>query len=434
MLKKIADWILRYEFYLMAVILVIFWYPDQRRVFALLLFIPLLGARLILYRRLWKPTPLDPLFVGFLLLCALNAFVAPYSFIAPDFGGLVMLGRPAMGMLLALSLVDRAHRQGRMEGVLLSTILLALLIAVLALLSSQWSIKSTALMFIINLLPSVRDIPQIGFNVNEIAGAMAYLTPLMAGLAVYYWTAPALQPRERLHRTLASSAFVLLWGTTFLGQSRMAILGLLPVLLAISLVLVPRGRWRMVALGFVAFFAVVQLLIFSGVFSPNAEQLAGRDEDSLTTRVLIWESGLRILLDYPLTGSGMNTFRTAAVRARYPVPGYEGKILPHAHNEWVQVGADLGIPGLIVVAGWYVMLARMLWKNWRAGDARVKALVFAAAGGMIAHLFYGLGDAIALWDRFAFVFWWMAGITLAQYILVHPAAKSVESPLIPVKS
>jgi O-antigen ligase len=219
-----------------------------------------------------------------------------------------------------------------------------------------------------------------------------------------------------------------------LGQSRLAIIGLLPVLLAISLVLVPRGRWRALGVGLVVFFAVVQVLIFSGVLSPNAEQLAERDEDSLLSRVLIWESGLKILFDYPLTGSGMNTFRTAPVRALYPVPGYEDKILPHAHNELVQVGADLGIPGLLVFGALYVGLFWLMWKVWRWGDLQSKAIAFAAGCAMIAHLCYGVGDAVTVWDRFAFVFWWTAGIVLAQYILVRSMRKSVESPLILVKS
>jgi hypothetical protein len=80
------------------------------------------------------------------------------------------------------------------------------------------------------------------------------------------------------------------------------------------------------------------------------------------------------------------------------------------------------------------MLAWMLWKSWRGGDARVKAVVFAAGCGIIAHVFYGLGDAITVWDRFAFVFWWTAGIALAQYTLVYATGRSVESPLILVKS
>lgn len=425
MIKQIARTLLNLELLLFIPIIIIFWYPDQRRVWALLIFVPLLAARLVIYRRLWKPTPLDPLLAAFLLLGVLNAFIAPFYFIAPDFGGLVMLGRPLMGMLLATSLADRACRSGSMNGVLLPTIALALIIGVLALVSSQWTVKSLQLMFIIDLLPKVRDIPQIGFNVNEIAGAMAFMTPLMGGLAVYYWVAPVENRRDRWFRVLTSLAFCVLWLAVFLGQSRLAIFGILPVLLVFSFKLVPRGRWRVAALGFVAFFTLAQIVILSGIFNPQAARLAERDEDSLTTRLLIWGSGLSILRDYPLTGAGMNAFRTPVVRTLYPVPGYENRILPHAHNEWIQIGADLGLPGVLIFAGWFIVLAWMFFTIRRHGDAKARAVALAAVGGLAAHLFYGLGDAITLWDRFAFVFWWMVGLILAQYLLTISASQAL---------
>lgn len=432
MLKQIASLILRCEFYLIAIALVIFWFPDQRRIWALLIFVPIFAARFVLYRRLWKSTPLDLLFAAFLVLCAVNSFISPYSFIAPDLGGWVMLGRPLMGMLIAFCLVDRAYRLGSMNSILLPTLLLGLLLAILALVSSQWTEKSTSLMFIINLLPKLRNVPQIGFNVNEISGAMAYMTPLIAGIAAYSWTVPATRFYTQVRRVLASSVFVLLWLATFLGQSRFAIAGILPVLLAISFVIVPRGRvW---AVGFVFLFAGLQLLILGGVSNPEAEALAERDQDSISSRLLIWESGIKILLDYPLTGTGMNTFRTGPVRALYPVPGYETRILPHVHNEWLQIATDLGIPGLIVVGLWFITLGRMVYTTWRHGNHEARAIVFSAACGIIAHAFYGLGDAITLWDRFAFMFWWVVGIIAAQYTLTHPFVKSVEGSLIAVKS
>jgi O-antigen ligase len=432
MIRRIAGWLLRYELYFICVILFIFWYPDQNRVWALVLFIPLIAARLILYRRLWKPTPLDPLLVAFMVLCVINAFIAPYWLIAPGVRGLVMLGRPLMGMLLATSLIDRAYRLNSIDSLILPTIVLSLIVGILALVSSQWSVKSSQLMFIVNLLPKVRDVPQIGFNVNEIAGALAYLTPLMAGITVYYWTVHSVSRFDRWCRILATSAFCILWLAVFLGQSRFALLGILPMLLVISIFLVPRGRWRIAAIAFVVFFIVAQLVIMSGIFSTQAETLAERDQDSLSSRLLIWGSGLQILRDYPLTGSGMNTYRVTAVRALYPVPGFER--IPHAHNEWIQIATDLGIPGLIVFAGWFVTLGWMLLTSWRQGDAKAKAIALGTACGLIAHIVYGMGDAVPVWDRFAFVFWWLVGLAGAQYTLVQFVPRTIENRLIAVKS
>jgi O-antigen ligase len=429
LIHTIAKWILRCEFYLLTAILVIFWFPDQNRVIGLLGFVPLFAARFILYRRLWKPTPLDPLLVAFLALCAINVFVAPYALIARGTGGLVMLGRPLMGMLLALSLADRAYRLRSMDSLILPSIVLAFVVAGLALVSSQWTEKSAAFLFIIDLLPKVRGVPQIGFNVNEIAGAMAYLTPLLAGIAIFYWIVQPTNQHMRLYRILASAAFCLLWLAAFLGQSRFALFGILPALFAISLVLIPRGGWRTAALVCVTLFALLQLLLLAGVIGPQVEQLQERDQDSLMARLNMWNSGLQIIRDYPITGSGLNTYRLTAVRAHYPVEGFER--IPHAHNEWVQIGTDLGIPGLLVFAGWFVVLGWMVLRIWRRGDIRARSIALAAACGLAAHLFYGLGDAVPVWDRFAFVFWWLVGLELAQYLIVtyHGEAEPHDVPV-----
>lgn len=427
MIETAARSLLKLDLWIYIPIIILFWFPDQRRIAALLLFLPLAAARWVLYRRLWKSTPLDPLFIAFLILGCLNVFFAPYYFIAPDLAGLVMLGRPAMGMLLATSLADNAWRSQRMTAVLVATVTLSLIVGVLALVSSQWTVKSSQLLFIIDLLPKVRGVPQIGFNVNEIAGAMTYLTPLMAGLAAYFWSQPAAARGDKWLRALTSLAFCLLWLATFLGQSRLAIIGVLPALYVISLTLVRPGRWRLAAVAGVTFFLLAQVAILSGIFNPQAERLAERDEDSLSTRVLIWESGLQILIDHPLTGAGMNAFRAPAVRALYPVPGYETRVLPHAHNEWIQIAADLGLPGLLVFASWFIVIGWMLRKVWQQGDARARAVALSVGCGLAAHLVYGLGDAIPLWDRFAFVFWWLVGVAAAQYLLTCQRPQSLRN-------
>lgn len=427
MIETAARSLLKLDLWIYIPIIILFWFPDQRRIAVLLLFLPLAAARWVLYRRLWKPTPLDPLFIAFLILGCLNVFFAPYYFIAPDLAGLVMLGRPAMGMLLATSLADNAWRSQRMTSVLVATVILSLIVGLLALVSSQWTVKSSQLLFIIDLLPKVQGVPQIGFNVNEIAGAMAYLTPLMAGLAAHFWSQAAATRGDKWLRALTSLAFCLLWLATFLGQSRLAIIGVLPALYVISLTLVRPGRWRLAAVAGVTFFLVAQVVILSGIFNPQAERLAERDDASLSTRVLIWESGLEILADHPLTGAGMNAFRVPAVRALYPVPRYETRVLPHAHNEWIQIAADLGLPGLLVFASWFIVIGWMLWKVWRQGDARARSVALSVGCGLAAHLVYGLGDAIPLWDRFAFVFWWLVGVAAAQYLLTCQFPQSLRN-------
>jgi O-antigen ligase len=253
----------------------------------------------------------------------------------------------------------------------------------------------------------------------------------------------------RALNVLAGIAFVLLVGALMLGQSRFAIAGVLLALLAVAIWVVPRGWPRYAALvawvAVVALEAALTLNLFDVTRSAGvgtaAVGLSGRDESSFTRRFDIWESGLAIVRDHPLTGAGINNFRAGPVRADYPVapwdmpvgatepqPGYQTRILPHAHNETVQIAADLGLPGLLVYVGWHLTLFYMMWVCWRRGDRGAQIVALAVTGGVIAHAVFGLGDAIPLWDRFIFVYWALLGLGAAQYALVRRQTAQSAAP------
>ncbi|MFQ3568155.1 MAG: O-antigen ligase family protein [Aggregatilineales bacterium] len=423
--RQAFEWaLLLVDYSTLALILYGFWFPVPARIHALLLFIPLYAIRLIIDRRLWHRSPLDRLLAGFLLLGVLNVIAAPHT------GGLFMLGRPVMGLLLAGVLADRLARAETPRDPLLATSILSLLIGLAALLASQWTIKSSLFSFIIEQLPTARALFDNsgligtfiggGFNVNEIAGAMVWLAPLMAALALTAWGLSNPTPFDRALRFLASAAFCLLWLALFLGQSRFAIFGALPVLAIIVALLAPSPRWRWLGLLTTAAFALLQLMLLANLFGPERERLQQRDEDSISARLLIWDSAVQIIRDHPLTGAGMNMYRSAPVRARYPVPGYEIRVLPHAHNELLQIGADLGVPGLLIFIGWHGALALMLWSSWQRSNAQTaphkRSLALGIGGGLLAHAIFGLGDAIPLWDRFAFIYWWLVGLIIGLYV------------------
>jgi hypothetical protein len=411
-LKTLAKWVLAAEPYLLVITLSLFWLTPERLEF-LLLFLPAMIARLILYRRLWTPTPMDIFLVALVILILLNYRFAPYT------RSFWIGSRGLLGVALVWSLTDLARRRGSMNGLVMAVILLGLLVGTLALGSSQWTTKSAQLKPFTDLLPTIRNFPGSvkGFNVNEIAGAMAWLMPFAGGIAIHEWRQPGKHHPRLFYATLT---FFLLWLGLFLGQSRLAIFGIIAALGVLIFTLIPRGRWRWLALAALVAFTVIELVFFVGIFTPDAA-LAARDETSWSNRFKIWESAIDMTLDYPLTGVGINKFRLKPVRVRYPVPGYETKVLPHAHNEWLQISTDLGIPGLIVFAGWHLVGLYMLLTIWRRGDGFAKAVAVSLLAGFIAHGVFGLGDAITLWDRFTFVYWLLVGLTTAQYVLIREA-------------
>lgn len=422
-MRTLAQSILRYEPILVMCVVYAFWIGDANRMWSLLLLIPLLVLRWVAYRRLLTSTPLNAVFAALLVLAVANVFVAPYSrgdanlVLRPlDLQttipwSWVMLGRPLMGMAVYFSFVEHGRLYG-VSGLATTTVLLGLIVAGLGLMSTQWNSKSDQLAFIIERLPQNREIwlAPGGFNANELAGGLAWLVPLTAALALYRW-------RSRLTQIGAAVAFALLLLCLFLGQSRLAIGGVSVALALVILTLVPSGRWRALALVGLALFVAAEVAIIRNVFAPpsQSETMTVRDEQSTAARLEMYLSVLHILEDHPLTGVGTNMYRDGQVRADYPVPSFGQRILPHAHNELLQLGADFGVPGLIFFIMLHVVILAMAWRCWRQPDRLSRVIAVGVIAAVLGHGIFGTGDAVALWDRFIFVFWWALGLLGAQY-------------------
>jgi O-antigen ligase len=398
-----------------------FWFPSPTRdkwIWLLLLFIPILLLRLIAYGRAFTRTPLDAFFVAFFVLGLGNIYIANLGGGAspPYTRGLIMLARPALGVLIYYSVIEAAWQRGSMDRLMLITTWLGVLLGILALTATQWNEKIFQFEFIVTRLPTLKSLslplPKdagLSFNANEIAGALAYFIPALAAMGAYRW-------RMKLSRIGVTLGFSLLFAALYLGQSRIAIIGVLFALGVVIYLLIPRGKWRNIAWAALAVVTIFELAI---IFNPvSRDQLAERDESSLTGRVNIWRGAIEIIADYPVTGVGLNMFRDNRVRRLYPVPRYETRILPHAHNEILQLGADMGVPGMLVFIGIYVVANYMLVQTWRRGDPESRVVTVAFGAGLLAHFIFALADAIPLWDRLAFLYWYMLGLAGAQYAML----------------
>ena len=412
----------------------------------LALLLPVLLLRFLAYRRLWTITPLDGFLLIFVLLCLLNVKYAPY-----EARGWRMIARPLLGIALVIHFGESARVNRRIDGLLWILIALAGLVGWVALSATHWTSKSGDFNALIDRLPHLNFFfAPGGFNPNEIAGAIAWLTPLMAGLIFYrppfcpniVWRGKSINYRLWVWRGATGGAFLLLLLALLLGQSRAAIIGVLVALLGIALYISQTEHWRwryLLPLG-VILLAIAQMAYLFGLFpqfhtSPSAPTetaatgLSARDERTLDQRFAIWESAGAMVRDHPWTGVGLSCFRLGTVRHDYPVSGYENVftpqyVLPHAHNELIQIATDLGLPGLGVFIGWNAAAVYMLWVSWQRSNPAARIVAVATAGGLLAHFAYGMADAIPLWDRFSFIYWLLLGLAAAQYTLVQKVCRN----------
>ena len=150
-----------------------------------------------------------------------------------------------------------------------------------------------------------------------------------------------------------------------------------------------------------------------------------RDERTLTTRFELWERALWMVRDYPTTGAGMSTYRALVMRDEYIIPYYKAKQIapPHAHNAFFQFGADFGVMGLVLFISLYGSVGWIALQIVKQTNVNYRIMTIGITSGILSYIGYGIGDTIALWDRFAFIHWWFIALIISIYIIqkYHPS-------------
>ena len=287
-----------------------------------------------------------------------------------------------------------------------------------------------------------------GFHPNEVAGALAWVLPVLITLSVFLFlpqsTQRARRKKEEISADSALSAVklsptqiwifrLLLWPAAIfvlavfiLTQSRGGYIGMAVACFLMLFIALP-ARWRWALLGGILLTGLILALALSpDDFTYLREWVVGEgltteralSLNTLESRMEIWSRAIYGLQDFPFTGMGMNTFREV-VHVLYPLfliaPDRD---FGHAHNEFLQAGLDLGIPGLIAFIALYVGAFWMLARVWSAdhrSSVLSRPMALGLGGGLLAHLLYGMTDAVALGAKPGFLFWMLLGLIAGLY-------------------
>jgi uncharacterized membrane protein YqjE len=145
---------------------------------------------------------------------------------------------------------------------------------------------------------------------------------------------------------------------------------------------------------------------------PHELQKVSRQVTSASSRLQLWRDSLALIGDYPFTGSGLTG--TAMVLSTY-VYLLHVPFLNHAHNLYLQIAVEQGIPGvigfLIMVSASFAALAES-WPTMR-GLGRVFAALTLAS--LVAMLVHGLFDS----ELYVSVFVPVVFLPLGIAFLIH---------------
>jgi O-antigen ligase len=245
---------------------------------------------------------------------------------------------------------------------------------------------------------------------------------LVAGLwlpLAFLW---AFGKRPRWEKVFCLGCFAAcLLGTTF-AASRGGFLGLIASFL--FLIWHSRRRARNLALVGVLLLPLALLTSHSAVdrfLHPEAG-----DQYAQQARLVAWEAGWKMIKTHPMLGVGLGNFRPM-------MPAYRAKgveIVTLAHNTYVEIAADLGLPGLILFLGTWVASFRMLGRLRRGNQTGPMGSLSPIALGLQAGLVAYVVDAFFLST------WWykMCWLLLFLALCLDRLAKAAPASRVQVSS
>lgn len=189
------------------------------------------------------------------------------------------------------------------------------------------------------------------------------------------------------------------------------------VLLTMAAFTRAQRRTRRVMLITIALFAVFLLQSLPTTASNEGPSTAGRlqqnlhSDESTHARLLLWAAGFEMLKAHPFTGVGGGNYQANYddARAKFasehpdsPLVGLNDHLLPiFAHNEYVQMLAELGVIGFLLFAGFVLTLAVQSFRMVRSGASRLMTvsagaaiLTFLLSSGASASSFRSVGGGL----------------------------------------
>ena len=317
--------------------------------------------------------------------------------------------RLMVGIGLFYSIVSWASSVKKIEGTLIGTILFSLILAGAALISVQWVVDKLRFLNF-SFLARLPEIIQDRVHPNVMAGNLAILVPFAFGGALFSGKHYSL-----LVKACLVGLGVAIGSVIILTQSRGAFLA---VIAAIFILAWLKSLWAGLGLSIIG-LAVCVYAYFSGFdFIRAYYWLVASGGDTLGIRMEIWSRALFMLHDFPFTGVGMGSFQEV-MNMLYPLRPTPVEI-GHAHQIFLQVAVDLGIPGLIGWGSCLLVTFACGWDLFRKGRLLdswwMRTIGACVLAGMTAVVVHGMTDAVTWGTRASIIVWGIWGMCAGAWV------------------
>jgi O-antigen ligase len=273
---------------------------------------------------------------------------------------------------------------------------------------------------------------------------MAVATAIFFGLA--------LEVRKKRRAALCGVTALFAWLATIQALERAPILGAAAglLLLTIGSIALPRcrprslGRAGVLAFAFL-FITALEVAPLASFFDRDSPadvtalqrfQATSITESNTSVRLLFWGTAWEMFRRHPLLGVGANNYEVAFpwARARFadshknsPLTELNEQLLAqYAHNEYVQILAELGAVGFLLFLVFCTALIVTFWRDLRR--ARRPLLALGSGAGLLAFAVSSGASACSFrWLGGGLIFFFAAA--LVSHFASDGKRSEVESPL-----
>jgi O-antigen ligase len=229
--------------------------------------------------------------------------------------------------------------------------------------------------------------PEVGITRDpynpELDGAWRGFTPhksvlgsiLVLGFEIYAWRTFFDSKRRWLHVGIAGAMMMI----CFLARSSTGFIAMSFSVLLLAILAIRRSELRIRFLPELAFWGLMLVaLLFLPFMLTSLVHLLGKDI-SLTGRIPLWQSLMPFITDRPWVGYGYGTFWVAGSPQMILVQRLNPWNPPDAHNAYIGVALELGLPGAIIATGLLLSVIFRAYRTSRSTGLAWPAFLFAFA-------------------------------------------------------
>jgi putative inorganic carbon (HCO3(-)) transporter len=286
--------------------------------------------------------------------------------------------------------------------------LIGINIAMFTFIGIEWELEYLSIFF-----PFYEKLPTLvsdTANPNVIAGTLGLLIPFLLGIQLK--VQPLLPDWLRTLIWISQGIMIL---SLVITQSRAGIISVLLACFVIAFMNIKKYSHKIAVL-----FGVLLFISLISVFMINTtsnEQIQSLLLLELRSRIYKWHVGISLLKLFPLTGVGLGSYQTTAYlldQLLLTTP----EIAVHAHNIYLQIAVDMGIPGFIA---WLSIFITMTYLAADLSRLKLNKTLSGIGIGLLgmhtAMGIHGMFDAV-VWGtvRPAPLVWGLWGITTSAWL------------------